>query len=76
MNKNNKIIKGAGGASDLLNKEDDSALLWWEVCSPELARVILEFEDCLIGMTFLLSQVTNMNTMNLSTSDFPLILTD
>ena len=26
---NNKIIKGAGGASDLLNKEDDSALLWW-----------------------------------------------
>ena len=45
---NNKIIKGAGGASDLLNKEDDSALLQWEVCSPELARVvILEFEDCL-----------------------------
>ena len=44
---NNKIIKGAGGASDLLNKVDDSALLRWEVCSPELARVILEFEDCL-----------------------------
>ena len=44
---NNKVIKGAGGASDLLNKEDDSALLRWEVCSPELARVILEFEDCL-----------------------------
>ena len=44
---NNKVIKGAGGASDLLNKEDDSALLWWEVCSPELARVLLEFEDCL-----------------------------
>ena len=31
----------------LLNKEDDSALLRWEVRSPELARVILEFEDCL-----------------------------
>ena len=44
---NNKVIKGAGGASDLLNREDDSALLRWEVCSPELARVILEFEDCL-----------------------------
>ena len=44
---NNKIIKGAGGASDLLNKEDDSALLRWELCSPELARVIPEFEDCL-----------------------------
>ena len=44
---NNKIIKGAGGASNLLNKEDDSALLRWEVCSPEFARVILEIEDCL-----------------------------
>ena len=44
---NNEIIKGAGGTSDLLNKEDDSAHLRWEVCSPELARVILEFEDCL-----------------------------
>ena len=29
------------------NREDDSALLRWKVCSPELARVILEFEDCL-----------------------------
>ena len=44
---NNKVIKGAGGASDLLNKEDDSALLRWVVCSPELARVILEFKNCL-----------------------------
>ena len=44
---NNKIIKGSGGASDLLNKEDDSALLRWEVCSPELARIILEFESSL-----------------------------
>ena len=44
---NNKVIKGAGGASDLLNKHDDSALLRWEVCSPELARIVLEFEDCL-----------------------------
>ena len=44
---NNKVIKGAGGASDLLNRGDDSALLRWEVCSPELARLILEYEDCL-----------------------------
>ena len=44
---NNKVIKGAGGASDLLNKEDYSALLRWVVCSPELARVILEFKNCL-----------------------------
>ena len=31
-----------GGASDLLNKVDDSALIRWETCSPEIARVILE----------------------------------
>ena len=47
IHEHNKSIKGAGGASDLLNKEDDSALLRWEVCSPELARIILEFEDYL-----------------------------
>ena len=46
---NNKVIKGAGGASALLNKEDNWALLRcsFDVCSPELARVILEFEDSL-----------------------------
>ena len=47
IHEQNKIIKGAWGACDLLNKGDNSALLQWEVCSPELARVILEFEDCL-----------------------------
>ena len=31
-----------GGASDLLNKVDDSALIHWETCSPEIACVILE----------------------------------
>ena len=44
---NNNLIKGCGGASDLLRKVDDSALICWETCSPEIARVILEFEDCL-----------------------------
>ena len=44
---NNKLIKGCGGASDLLNKLDDSALIRWETCSSEIARVILEFEDYL-----------------------------
>ena len=43
---NNKLIKGCGGASDLLNKVDDSAPILWETCSPEIARVILEFKDC------------------------------
>ena len=44
---NNKLIKGCGGASDLLSKVDDSALISWETCSPQIARVILEFENCL-----------------------------
>ena len=29
---NNKVIKGAGEASALLNKEDDLSLLWYEIC--------------------------------------------
>ena len=44
---NNNLIKSYGGASDLLNKVDDSALIRWETCNPDIARVILEFEDCL-----------------------------
>ena len=42
---NNAVIKGSGGASDLLKKVDESALLRWEVCYPEVACLLLEFED-------------------------------
>ena len=41
---NNKLIKGCGGASDLLNKGKDSALIRWETCSPEFDPIIVEFE--------------------------------
>ena len=44
---NNKLIKGCGGAIDLLSKIDDSAHILWETCSPEIARVIFRFKDCL-----------------------------
>ena len=44
---NNKLIKGCGGASDLRSKVDDSALILWETFSPEIARVIFRFKDCL-----------------------------
>ena len=44
---NNKIIKGLGGASNLLNTQDDSALIRWETCGPEVARIVAEFEDSL-----------------------------
>ena len=42
---NNKIIKGLGGASQLLNPVDDSALNRWEICGPEVARIVSEFEE-------------------------------
>ena len=42
---NNAVIKGSGGASDLLNKVHESALLRWEVCNPVVACLLLEFDD-------------------------------
>ena len=44
---NNKIIKGVGGATSLLNTQDESALIRWETCGPEVARIVFEFEDSL-----------------------------
>ena len=41
---NNELIKGCGGASDLLNKEKDSAFIRWETCSPEFDPIIVELE--------------------------------
>ena len=42
---NNDLIKGVGGATHLINREDDSALLRWEICGSELAGMISSFED-------------------------------
>ena len=44
---NNKIIKGVGGATSLLNTQDESALIRWQTCGPEVARIVFEFEDSL-----------------------------
>ena len=44
---NNAVIKGCGGATDLVNKIDDSALVRWETCGPDIARLLLEFENAL-----------------------------
>ena len=43
----NKIIKGVGGATSLLNTQDESALIRWKTCGPEVARIASEFEDSL-----------------------------
>ena len=44
---NNKSIKGNGGATNYFNKQDESSLLRWETCGPEVARILSEFEKCL-----------------------------
>ena len=42
---NNKYIKGVSGATHLVNRCDDSALVRWELCGPELPRILCEFEE-------------------------------
>ena len=44
---NNKMIKGVGGATSLLNTQDESVLIRWETSGLEVARIISEFEDSL-----------------------------
>ena len=44
---NNKISKGVGGATSLLDTQDESAPIRWETCGPEVARILSEFEDSL-----------------------------
>ena len=41
---NNKITKGLGGATSLLNTQDESAVVRWETCGPEVARIVSELE--------------------------------
>ena len=42
---NNKVIKGQGAAASVLNSQNDSALILWETCGPEVARIVSEFEE-------------------------------
>ena len=44
---NNKIIKGVGAASSILNTKDESGLIRWETCGSEVVRIVSEFEDSL-----------------------------
>ena len=60
---NNSIIKGCGGATDLVNKIDDSALVRWETCGPDIARLLLEFENTI--ERDVLSGVRVENTMKI-----------
>ena len=40
---NNRNIKSVNGATSSINRQDDLALVRWELCGPELCRIIEEF---------------------------------
>ena len=42
---NNCTIKSVGGAPNFVNKINESALIHWETCGTDIARLITEFED-------------------------------
>ena len=42
---NNQVIKWNGGATDLVNKRDNSSVIHVEICGPGIARIMIEFEE-------------------------------
>ena len=46
---NNKVIKGVSGATNLLNRNDESALNRWALSAPDLSQMIGEFEEMFQG---------------------------
>ena len=45
LEQNNEKIKGASGATQLLNRADVSGLELWEMCAPEIASIIESLEE-------------------------------
>ena len=39
------VIKSTGEATDLVNKRDDSSLICWETCGPDIAKIFIQFEE-------------------------------
>ena len=44
-NHNNAVIKGMGGTTLVLSKNDESGLAWWELSMHELSLTISEYES-------------------------------
>ena len=44
---NNAVLKSVGGVTNFLNRQDESALVRWELCSHDLSKMLLDFEDIL-----------------------------
>ena len=38
-------MKGISGATSLVNRLDESTLNRWQLCGPELSRLLIEFEE-------------------------------
>ena len=43
---NNENIKGVGGGVHLVNRTNQSGLIKWELCGPEIVRLVEQFENC------------------------------
>ena len=42
---NNAVLKSVAGVTHILNRQDESALLRWELCSHDLAKYLKDFEN-------------------------------
>ena len=42
---NNAVLKSVAGVTHILNRQDESALLQWELCSHDLDEYLKDFED-------------------------------
>ena len=42
---NNAVLKSIAGVTHILNRQDESTLLRWELCSHDLAKYLKDFED-------------------------------
>ena len=62
---NSNYIKSVSGATSLINRQDDSGLVRWELCGPELCRIIEEFEEVESSTTHEKSKSTMKTTLHL-----------
>ena len=45
INKKNAVLKSVAGVTHILNRQDESALLQWELCSHDLAKYLKDSKD-------------------------------
>ena len=57
---NNKVIKGVSGATNLLNRNDESALNRWALSAPDLSQMIGEFDEMFQGHSDNVKNITSL----------------